>query len=114
MSKSSDSYRYVITTFINCKDRCFCTASDTKYLKLITFITGEYVSLKLMQDLYVNPCATSFFLYLTTSVFSFLFQVKPHLNPTRWTLGGVGITVVNTSLFLSKEISILIGSFQLF
>jgi hypothetical protein len=113
ISESSDPYKYAVTTFINCKDRHFCIASDIRYRKVIPFITGEYVSLKSMSSLCVNPCATSLALYLTTSLFSFRFQMKTHLNPIGWILGGVGITFLNTFLFLSESRSALIVSFHL-
>jgi hypothetical protein len=66
-----------------------------------------------MTCFYVNPCATSLALYLTTSLFSFHFQMKTHLNPTGYVLGGVGITLLNTSLFLSESSSVSIASFHL-
>jgi hypothetical protein len=113
MSKSSDPYKYAVTTSINYKDRCFCVTRDIRYRNVIPFITREYVSLKSMSSLCVNPCATSLALYLTTSLFSFCLQIKTHLNPTRWILGGVGITFLNTSLFLSESSSALIASFHL-
>jgi hypothetical protein len=53
---------------------------------------GEYVSLKSMPGLCVNPCARSLVLYLTTSLFSFRFRMKTHLKPTGKGSGGVGIT----------------------
>jgi hypothetical protein len=81
MSKSNDPYKYTIMTSINCKDRSFCIARDIKYRKEIPFIIGEYVSLKSTPDLCIKPCATNLTLYLTTSLFSFLFQMKTHLNP---------------------------------
>jgi hypothetical protein len=43
--------------------------------------------------------ATSLALDLTTSLFSFLFQINTHLNPTGKILGGVVITSVNIFLF---------------
>jgi hypothetical protein len=113
MSESSDSYRYTITTSINYKYICFCVARDIRYRKVIPFITGEYVSLKSMLGLDVNPCATSLALYLTTSLFSFHFWIKTHLNPVGWILGGVGITVLNTSLFFSESSSVSIASLHL-
>jgi hypothetical protein len=73
MFESNDSYKYVVTTSINYKDRRFCIVRYIKYQKIILFITREYVSLKSMLGLCVNPCATSLALYLTTSLFSFLF-----------------------------------------
>jgi hypothetical protein len=57
MSEYNDTYKYAITTSINCKDRCFCIARDIRYQKVIPFITGEYVSLKSTLGLYVKPCA---------------------------------------------------------
>jgi hypothetical protein len=39
--ESNDPYKYVITTSINCIDRQFYTASDTKYRNVIPLITGE-------------------------------------------------------------------------
>jgi hypothetical protein len=101
ISESKDPYKYAVKTFINCKDRCFCIARDIRYQKVISFITGEYISLKLTPGLCVKPCATNLTLYLTTSLFSFLFRMKTHLNPTEKVLGCVGITSVNTFLFLS-------------
>jgi hypothetical protein len=71
--ESNDSYKYAVTTSINCKDRCFCIARDIRYQKVISFITEEYVSLKSTSGLYIKSCATSLTLYLTTSLFSFLF-----------------------------------------
>jgi hypothetical protein len=91
----------------------FCVARDMRYRKFIPFITGEYVSLKSMSGLCVNPCATSLALYLTTLLFSFRFRLKTHLNSTGWILGGVGITLLNTSLFLSESSSASIASFHL-
>jgi hypothetical protein len=82
MSESSDPYKYEVMTSINYKDRCFWVDRDIKYQKIISFITGEYVSLKPMPGLCVNPCVNSLALYLTTSLFSFRFQMKTHLNPT--------------------------------
>jgi hypothetical protein len=76
MSKSSDPYQYAVMISINCKDICFCVVRDIRYRKVITFITGEYISLKSMSGLYMNPCATSLALYLTTSLFPFRFQMK--------------------------------------
>jgi hypothetical protein len=52
-------------------------------------------------------------LYLTTSLFSFLFWTKTHLNPTEKVLRGVGITSVNTFYFLSELNSASIVSFYL-
>jgi hypothetical protein len=89
-------------------------ARDTKYQKVISFITGEYVPVKSMLDLCVNPSATNLVLYLTTSLFLFLFQMDTHLNPTGKILGGVGITPVNTFLCLSELSSASIASFHLF
>jgi hypothetical protein len=83
-------------------------------LKVIPFITGKYILLKSRSGLCVNPCATSLTLYLTTSLFSFLFRMNTHLNPTVKILGGVYITSVNTFLFLSKLSSVSIVSFHLF
>jgi hypothetical protein len=40
--------------------------------------------------------------------------MNTHLNPTEKILGGVGITSVNTFLFLSELSSTLIASFHLF
>jgi hypothetical protein len=114
MSKSNDPYKYAVTTFINCKDICFRIDMDIKYQKVIPFIMGEYVSLKSTLGLCVKPCATSLALFLTTSLFSFLFQTKIHLNPIGKVLGGVGITFVNTFLFLSELSSASIASFHLF
>jgi hypothetical protein len=114
ISESNDPYKYAVTASINCKDRWFYIVRDIKYQKVIPFITGEYVSLKSMMGLCVNPCATSLTLYLTTSLFSFLYQMNTYLNPTGKVLRGVGITSVNTFLFLSKLSSASIASFHLF
>jgi hypothetical protein len=114
ISESNDLYKYAVMTSINCKDRSFCIARDIKYQKVIPFITGEYVSLKSMLGLCVNPCAINLALYLTTSLFSFLFRMNTHLNPIGKILGGVGITSVNTFPFLSKLSSVSIASFHLF
>jgi hypothetical protein len=73
MSESNDLYKYAVTTSINYKNRCFCIVRDIRYQKVIPFITGEYVSLKSTPSLYVKSCTTSLALYLTTSLFSFLF-----------------------------------------
>jgi hypothetical protein len=113
MYESSDTYKYAVTTFINCKDRHFCVARNIRYRKVISIITGEYVSLKSMTGLYVNSCATNLALYITTLLFSFSFRMKTHLNPIRWILGGVGIILLNTSISLSKSNSALIASFHL-
>jgi hypothetical protein len=113
MSKSSDPYRYAVTTSINCKDICFCIARDIKYQNVVPFFTGEYVSLKSILGLYVNPCVTSFVLFLTTSLFSFCFRMKPHLNPTRWTLEGVYIILLNISLHFNESSSTSIACFYL-
>jgi hypothetical protein len=113
MSESSDSYKYAVTTSINYKNRRFCVARDIRYRKVITFIIGEYVSLKSMPGLYVNPCATSLVMYLTTLLFSFHFRTKTHLNLTEWVLGGLRITLLNISLFLSESSSASIASFHL-
>jgi hypothetical protein len=59
--------------------------------------------MKSMLGLYVNPCATSLALYLTTSLFSFCLHMKTHLNPTGKILGGLGIATVNTSFFLRRS-----------
>jgi hypothetical protein len=80
MSESSDPYKYAIMTSINCKERRFCVIRDIRYQKFIPIITREYASLESMLGLYVNPCATSLTLYLTTSLFSFCFWMKIHLN----------------------------------
>jgi hypothetical protein len=85
-----------------------------RYRKVIPFIIGEYVLLKLTSGLYVNPCATSIALYFTTSLFLFIFRTKTHLNPTGKVLGGVDITSLNTFLFLSELSSVSIVSFHLF
>jgi hypothetical protein len=66
-----------------------------------------------MPGLCVNPCAISIALYLIISLFSFRFWMKTHLNPTAYVLGGVGITLLNTSLFLSESSSASIASFYL-
>jgi hypothetical protein len=113
ISKSSDSYKYAVTTSINCKDRRFWVTRYIRYQKVITFITGEYVSLKSMSSLYVNPCATSLVMYLMTLLFSFHFRTKTHLNLTEWVLGGLGITLLNISLFLSESSYASIASFHL-
>jgi hypothetical protein len=52
-------------------------------------------------------------LYLTSSLFLFLFRTKSHLNPTGNVLGGVGITSVN-NFFLSELSSASIASFYFF
>jgi hypothetical protein len=96
ISKYNDSYKYTVTTSINCKDRCFWIARDIRYQKVIPLITGEYVSLKSTLGLCVKSCATSLALYLTTSLILFLFRMKTHLNPIGKFLGDVGITSVNT------------------
>jgi hypothetical protein len=83
ISESNDPYKYAVTTSINCKYRCFWIARDIRYQKVISFITGEYVSLKSTLGLYVKHCATSLTLYLTISLFSFLFQMKNSLEPNR-------------------------------
>jgi hypothetical protein len=80
ISESNDPYKYMVTTSINCKDGCFYVARDIRYQKVITFITREYILLKSTPGLCVKPCATSLALYLTTSLFSFLFQTKTHLT----------------------------------
>jgi hypothetical protein len=113
MSESSNSYKYAVMTSINYKDKRFCVAIDIRYWKVIPFTIREYVSLKLLSGLCVNPCATNLALYLTTSLFSFYFRMKTHLNPTGWILGGVVITLLNTSLFLSESTSASIASFHL-
>jgi hypothetical protein len=102
ISESNDPYKYAVMTSINYKDICFCIAKDIRYQKVIPFITKEYVSLKSTLGLCVKPCATSLALYLTSSLFSFLFRTKTHLNPTGKVLGGVGITSMNTFLFLKR------------
>jgi hypothetical protein len=114
ISKSNDPYKYVITTSINCKDKFFCIASDIRYQKVIPFIIGEYISLKLTPGLCVKLCATSLALYLTTPLFLFLFRTQIHLNLTGKVLRGVCITSVNTFLFLSEFSSVSIASFHLF
>jgi hypothetical protein len=38
--------------------------------------------LKSTSGLCVRPCATSLDLYLTSSLFSFIFRTKTHLYPT--------------------------------
>jgi hypothetical protein len=130
MSESNDPYKYAVTTSINYKDRCFYIVRDIRYQKVIPFITGEYVSLKSTPSLYVKSCTTSLALYLTTSLFSFLFrmkthlnpislfsflfQMKTHLNPIGNVLQGVGITSVNTFPFLIELSSSSIVSFHLF
>jgi hypothetical protein len=83
ISESSDPYKYAVTTSINCKDRRFCVARNIRYQKVITFIIGEYVLLKSLSGLCVNPCATSLALYLIISLLSFRFQMKTHLNLIR-------------------------------
>jgi hypothetical protein len=85
-----------------------------QYQKIILFITREYVSLKSMTGLYMNPCSTNLALYFITSLFSFLFRMNTHLNPIGKILRGVGITSVNTFLFLSELNSASIASFHLF
>ena len=100
MSESSDPYKYAVTTSINFIDRRFWIASDIKYRNEIPLMTGEYVSLKSMPGLYVNPCATSLALYLTTSLFSFRFRMKTHLKPTGKVFGGVDITDENNFPFI--------------
>jgi hypothetical protein len=67
-----------------------------------------------MPGLCIKSCVTNLALYLTTSLFLFLFRTKTHLNPTGNVLGGVGITYVNTFLFLSELRSASIVSFHLF
>ncbi len=74
----------------------------------------ENVKLKSMPSLCMNPCATSLALYLTTSLFSFLFWMKTDLKPTGKVFGGVGITDENTSLLLREANSTSIDSFYLF
>jgi hypothetical protein len=114
ISESNDPYKYAVTISINYKDRCFCIARDIRYRTVIVFITGEYISLKSTSGLCVKPCATSITLYLTTSLFSFLFRTKIYLNPIGKVLRGVCITSVNTFLFLSELSSASIASFHLF
>jgi hypothetical protein len=114
MSESNDTYKYAATTSINCKDIYFYIARDIRYQKVIPFITGEYVLMKSTPGLYIKPCATSLALYLTTSLFLFLFRTKTHLNPIGMVLRGVGITSVKTFLFLSELSSASITSFHLF
>jgi hypothetical protein len=81
---------------------------------VIPFITREYVLYKSISGLCVNPCTTSLALYFTTSLFSFLFRTKTYLNPIGKILRGVGITSVNTFLFLSELSSTSIASLHLF
>jgi hypothetical protein len=114
MPKSNDPYKYAVMTSINYKNRCFCIVRDIRHRKVIPFITGEYVSLKSTLGLCVKRCAIILALYLTTSLFLFLFQTKTYLNPTRMVLGGVGITSVNTFLLLSELSSAIIVFFHLF
>jgi hypothetical protein len=83
MFESNDPYKYAVTTSINCKDRCFCIVRDIRYQKVIPFITKEYVSLKSTPGLCVKPCATNSALYLTTSLFLFLFPNENTLEPNR-------------------------------
>jgi hypothetical protein len=59
----------------------FFIIRDIKYRKVILFIMGEYVSLKSMSVLYVNSCAISLVLYLTTLLFSFLSEINTYFNP---------------------------------
>jgi hypothetical protein len=66
-----------------------------------------------MPNLYVNPCATSLALYLTTSLFSFLLRTKTHFDPIGKIFQEVGITDKNTTYFLSKRNSTSIVSFHL-
>jgi hypothetical protein len=75
---------------------------------------GEYVPMKSMSGLCIHPCVTNIVLYLTTSLFSFLFRMNTHFNLTGKILGGVDITSVNTFLFLSELSSVSIASFHLF
>jgi hypothetical protein len=77
MSKSNDPYKYAVMTSINCKDRCFCIFRDIRYRKVISFITGEYVSLKSTRGLCVKPCATSPLYILPPHYFHFFFEQKP-------------------------------------
>src|SRR5438132_2536245 len=113
MSESNYPYKYAVTTSIRCMDIPFCIANHIKYWNVIPLITEEYVSSKSMPGLCVNPCATSLALYLTTSLFSFLLRTKTHFDPTGNVFRGVGITEVNTSLFLSESNSASIASFHL-
>jgi hypothetical protein len=57
--ESSNSYKYAVMTSINYKDKHFCIARDIRYIKVILFITGKYVSLKSMPGLCMKPCATN-------------------------------------------------------
>jgi hypothetical protein len=114
ISESSDLYKYVVTTSNNCKDRKHYIIRDIKYRMVIPFITGDYVSLKSMSGLCVNPCVTILDLYLTTSLYSFYFWINTHLNLTPKILGCICITSVNIFLFLNKLSSTSIASFHLF
>jgi hypothetical protein len=49
------TYKYVVTTSINFKDKWFCIARDIKYQKAFPFITGEYISLKWMPESLRKP-----------------------------------------------------------
>jgi hypothetical protein len=105
ISESSDSYKYAVMTSINCKDRWFCIARDIKYRKVMLFVTGEYVSLKSISGLYVNPCATNLALYLTTSLFLFHFWMNTHLNPTGKIIGEKHeLTIVVLRSYTSPEL----------
>jgi hypothetical protein len=113
MFESSNPYKYAVTTSIKCKTRCFCVARDIRYWKVIPFITGEYVLLKLISGLCVNPCATSICLISHNLIVLIPFPNKNPLEPDRMILGGVGITLLNTSLFLSESSSVSIAFFHL-
>ncbi len=66
MSESSDPHGYVITTFINCRDRWFCTVNDISYRKEIPPLENSWVSAWTL----VLQC---FALCFTTLLFSILF-----------------------------------------
>jgi hypothetical protein len=72
MFESNDSYKYVVTTSINCKDRCFCIARDIRYQKVFPFITREYVLLKSTSGLRKILCNQSHFISYHLIIFAYL------------------------------------------
>jgi hypothetical protein len=62
----------------------------------------------LRERLYNQPCLVSHNLIVLI-----LFPDKNPLEPDEWILGGVGITLLNTSLFLSESNSVSTASFHL-
>ena len=101
MSLPMDPYRYVVMTSMKRISSHLETVRLIKKRKVISSITGEYVSSYLIPGLCENPCAINHALYLIISLFSLHFLTNTHLYPICFIPLGVWTTCPKTYRFIN-------------